>query len=434
MGKEGRVAASPGLRQAHSPEIDGETRPRFTSLPLDRRLLIDFLLPLAQTAVLLYDFHYRLGEYGQALMLSGLAVRMAQALRINTEYSRDILCTESTSPSVVARESRRRLMWAVYALDAWTGCGVEQLTLLRGSDIKIQLPCNERNFGLRIASVTETLGVGHVLQFLPPSAVPARPADNMGIMACYIRIVTLWKRIVSYINGGTDRNPPPWMPESQFAALDADMARWRRELPDFVEYSPDTIYARLDSNQLGALVLIHCTYHHSYLELYKVSMPELFRPDRYSSASASVSVSISATSASLRIAAGGAVFPPEHTELLQALQADCYFHALHISRLLSEAAEHGARLLSDSVLPFFVYDSSRVMLYYVARLLDLARVDFQAKVEEALRAVEVNAGLLRVMASLFPISESLVWIFSSLLYQSQVTPGVFILLGSSLLT
>lgn len=131
-------------------------------------------------------------------MLSGLAVRMAHALKINTEYSPDIMCTEQdeSAPSVVARESRRRLMWACYVLDAWTGSGVDQLTLLRENDIKIQLPCNERNFGLRIASVTETLGVGHVLQFLPPAIVPPKPAANMGIMAYYIRIVTLWKRVV----------------------------------------------------------------------------------------------------------------------------------------------------------------------------------------------------------------------------------------------
>ena len=134
-------------------------------------------------------------------MLSGLAVRMAHALKINAEYSPDILCTEQEPgmPSVVARESRRRLMWACYVLDAWTGSGADQLTLLRENDIKIQLPCNERNFGLRIASVTETLGVGHVLQFLPPAIVPRRPAANMGIMAYYIRIVTLWKRVVRFV-------------------------------------------------------------------------------------------------------------------------------------------------------------------------------------------------------------------------------------------
>lgn len=134
-------------------------------------------------------------------MLSGLAVRMAHALQLNVEFSPDILCAEAneSSPPAVEKESRRRLMWACYILDAWTGSGVDQLTLLREADIKIQLPCNERNFRLRIPCVTETLGVGHVLQFLPPAIVPRRPAANMGIMAYYIRIVTLWKRVVRFV-------------------------------------------------------------------------------------------------------------------------------------------------------------------------------------------------------------------------------------------
>lgn len=133
-------------------------------------------------------------------MLSGMAVRMAQALKINNEFSADILCAENGSgaPSVASRESRRRLMWSCYVIDSVTGRGAEQLTMLREKDIDIQLPCNERNFGLRIASVTETLGVGHVLQFLSPAIVPPKPAGNMGIMAYYIRIVTLGKRIIKY--------------------------------------------------------------------------------------------------------------------------------------------------------------------------------------------------------------------------------------------
>lgn len=317
-------------------------------------------------------------------MLSGLAIRMTQALKINTEYSSDVLCTEDDglAPSIVSRESRRRLMWAVYVLDAWTGSGVEQLTLLRESDIQIQLPCNERSFGLRIAAVTETLGVGHVLQFLSPTIVPANPADNMGIMAYYIRIVTLWKRIVKYINH-LDCSPPPWLPESDFAALNADLSLWRRELPDFASYTPDTIYARLDSNQLGGLMLIHCTYHHNFLELYKIAMPDLFK--------------LKPTPA----------FPVEHAELLQALQADAYFHARQISRLLAEAEEHGARLLSDSLLPFFVYDASRVIIYYIAKLLNPRRGGAHSMVREALEAVEGNNRLLRLMAPHFPISESL---------------------------
>ncbi|KAJ6441592.1 fungal transcriptional regulatory protein [Purpureocillium lavendulum] len=334
------------------------------------------------TAILLHDFHFRLGEYGQALMISGLAVRMAHALKINAEYNADVLCADerdAAAPSVASRESRRRLMWACYVLDAWAGSGVDQLTLLRESDIKIQLPCNERNFGLRIPSVTETLGVGHVLQFLPPAIVPRRPAANMGIMAYYIRVVALWKRIVRYVAGhGLHAGPPPWQPDSPFAALDADLHLWRRELPDFVEYSTETIYARLDSNQLGALVLIHCTYHHNYLELYKITMPDLFK-----------------------------LAAPFHHEFLHTMQANCYYHAAQIADILAEAAEHGARLLSDSLLPFFIYDSSRVMLYYVARLLDPTRPDAEAKMRDAIRAVESNNRVLRLMSTLFPVAQSL---------------------------
>ncbi|KAF3076141.1 hypothetical protein CFAM422_001094 [Trichoderma lentiforme] len=335
-------------------------------------------------AILLHDFHFRLGEYSHALMLSGLAVRMAHALKINVEASPDVLCTDSSesAPSVVTRESRRRLMWACYVLDAWAGSGIDQLTLLRENDIKIQLPCNERNFGLRIASVTETLGVGHVLQFLPPSVVPRKPSANMGIMAYYIRVVALWKRIVRYVNQ-LDSNPPPWLPESPFAALDADLRLWQRELPEFVEYSMETIYARLDSNQLGALVLIHCTYHHNYLELYKLSMPDLFKLPK------------------------PLVVPPEHHEFLQSAQANCYHHAQQIADILAEAADHGANLLSDSLLPYFVYDSSRVMLYYVARLLDPNRPDAQSKLGDAINAVESNRRVLRMMSALFPIAQSL---------------------------
>ncbi|KAH7308164.1 fungal-specific transcription factor domain-containing protein [Stachybotrys elegans] len=336
------------------------------------------------TAVLLHDFHFRMGEFNQALMLSGFTVRMAHALKINTEYSPDLMCTDSpeAGPSIVARESRRRVMWACYVLDAWSSNGNDQLTLLREHDIKIQLPCNERNFGLRIASVTETLGVGHVLQFLSPAIVPRRPAANMGIMAYYIRIVSLWKKIVRYVNR-PETSQPPWVPESDFAALDSDLRLWRRELPDFVEYSADTIYARLDSNQLGALVIIHCTYHHNYLELYKISMPDLFKLRK------------------------PFIFPSEYMEFLLSMQAECYHHAHKIASILAEASQHGSRLLSDGLLPFFAYDSSRVILYYIARILDPNSSGAQKKIEDSIAAVESNNDLLREIAPLLPIAESL---------------------------
>ena len=132
-------------------------------------------------------------------------------------------------------------------------------------------------------------------------------------------------------------------------------------------------------------MLIHCTYHHNFLELYKFAMPDLFRLEKRF-----------------------VVFPQEHQEFIKVVQAEAYFHAGKIASILAEAAEHGPRLLSDALLPFFIYDSSRVMLYYVSQLLDPQRPDAAPRMKEAVKAVESNRSILKVMAPLFPIAESLV--------------------------
>lgn len=81
---------------------------------------------LLMAVVLLHDHELRVGRYASCFLLSGLGARLAQALQINVEYSTDILCAQAASakaPSPTARESRRRLQWAVYVMDAWVGSG-----------------------------------------------------------------------------------------------------------------------------------------------------------------------------------------------------------------------------------------------------------------------------------------------------------------------
>ena len=116
-------------------------------------------------------------------------------------------------------------------------------------------------------------------------------------------------------------------------------------------------------------------------------------------------------------------FPPDQREFVQSVQADSYYHALQISNILGEVAEHGARLFADSLLPLFVYESSRVMLYYVARLLDPNRFDAPAKVREALKAVESNHNVMRIMALVFPVAETLVRMNATLLEEACADSG-----------
>lgn len=132
-------------------------------------------------------------------MLSGLTTRMTQGLQINLEYNTDILCQDTDNGlPVTAKESRRRLMWSCYIMDALVGSGVDQLTLMDERDIKIQLPCNERNFTQQVPCLTETLHAGSWLKILPEDLDPKTLLPNMGIMAYFIRHISIRKRVLRY--------------------------------------------------------------------------------------------------------------------------------------------------------------------------------------------------------------------------------------------
>jgi hypothetical protein len=148
--------------------------------------------------VLLHDHEARTGNYAASFLLTGLIIRMAHALQINKELSSDILCKEEADRSheVSLREARRRLMWACYVVDVWAGSGIDQLTILNERDIKLQLPCNERQFLLQIPTVTERLQPGKVLDIIAPEDIPERPRDNMGMSAYYVRIIHIWQRVL----------------------------------------------------------------------------------------------------------------------------------------------------------------------------------------------------------------------------------------------
>lgn len=138
-----------------------------------------------------------MGNFANAFMLSGIITRMTQALQINLEYNTDLLCQNNEiGPSITARESRRRLMWSCYVMDALVGSGVDQLTLIDEKDMKIQLPCNERNFTQQIPCLTETLEPGSWLTFVPQEADHSTILPNMGIMAYFVRHVAVRKRVL----------------------------------------------------------------------------------------------------------------------------------------------------------------------------------------------------------------------------------------------
>ena len=118
-------------------------------------------------------------QYIKVQVLAALAARLSYILKLNHE---------NEALSVTARESRRRLMWAIFSLDKLYGCGIAELTLCHVKTLHIQLPCNERAFSLGIEGQTGSL-----------RKYPGSGADNpsqMGIQSYLLRLYGMRDRIL----------------------------------------------------------------------------------------------------------------------------------------------------------------------------------------------------------------------------------------------
>ncbi|XHG05642.1 hypothetical protein AWENTII_008858 [Aspergillus wentii] len=341
------------------------------------RVTIDNLM----ATVLLHDHALRMGNFANAFILSALTTRMTQALQINLEYNTDILCTESTGLSLTIKESRRRLMWSCYVLDALVGSGVDQLTLMDEKHIKIQLPCNDRNFQQKIPSITEVLEPGEVLRFIPLELKPEHAGRNMGIMGYFIRHVAIRKRVVQYIKH-LDIAKVPWAADSEFAVLDKECRTWYESLPASLQFTQEAIYMRKTSSQLGALCVLHCAHYSTICDLYRLGAPALYK---------------------LRAAFD---FPPEQRDFLRHLQEILFDAAKQIAIIITESAKHGTRMLADSWLPSITYDSCRIMVYHLTQILDPSEQS-KALMQETLSHLKNNIVALKKMQSLNAIAESL---------------------------
>ncbi|KAF2112241.1 fungal-specific transcription factor domain-containing protein [Lophiotrema nucula] len=334
--------------------------------------------------ILLHDFEARVGNYAQSFLLTGIITRMAHALQINNERSADVLGREEslTSNEVTLRETNRRLMWSCYMIDVWAGSGVDQLTLLRQADITIQLPCTDRHFMLQIPAVTEALQFGHHLEFLRSQDIEDNAFENLGMSAYYIRIISIWQQILRFVKHLDDAKSP-WTEESEFASLNHQLDEWNDGLPSWLHFTPDNIYIRKESSQLGALFLLHCMYHHAICDLNRIALPELFRIQE------------------------PFPFPPEQSNFVVKLQAICFEEAQHVASLIATVLEHGARHLADPILPSYAYNSSRIMLYYIARVLDLSNPNAHATINHIIGLVTSNNQALLDMSLMYPLAEPL---------------------------
>ncbi|KAL7625728.1 hypothetical protein AAE478_004951 [Parahypoxylon ruwenzoriense] len=205
-----------------------------------------------QALVLVMKHRMLSRKFTTAFMLAATATRFAYALRLN--YENPNLC-------FLARESRRRLMWALLTIDSGINGGCSDFTLMPSESMHIQLPCTERNFEFDLPQVTE---------YLRP--VPTRPfPEDIGSLALHVRLLWMRSRVLYCTKNVLG------MPEAELTqlpelvkVLSEELSGFNDLLPSSFKFSESNLQLRAYSPRLCVFIMIHVWWRQCYCDLYRM--------------------------------------------------------------------------------------------------------------------------------------------------------------------
>ncbi|KAI9672680.1 MAG: hypothetical protein M1831_000115 [Alyxoria varia] len=220
---------------------------------------------------------------GRAWMLSGMAHRMAYALRLHKDSEYDELfrgVEKGQKLGFTDREIRRRTMWACFAMDRLTSSGTERPMFASEHHMCLQLPVKEEFFQLEIPAVTEYLGEPHEKHQQPENEESTESAvarSNMGVTAYNMRLIALWGRLVKYMNlGGRLRDDyPMWSPHSNWRRLAKQVVDFKRNLPESLQFNEENLTMHAAEKTANQFVFLHIAYNQVVLFLHRFAFPNI---------------------------------------------------------------------------------------------------------------------------------------------------------------
>ena len=231
------------------------------------------------TVLLLLGLHeFGTCQGGRSWMFAGMATRMAYALQLHRELDHDPLGRKNDKKSELSftdREIRRRTMWSCFVMDRFNSSGTERPMFADEETIKVQLPIKESSFQMEIPGPTESLD-GRV-----PNPVSndknqlADPKDNMGVAAHMVRVVTLWGRVIKYLNmGGKEKDPYTlWDPKSGFAELKKQAHDFKASLPANLENTEENLRNHAAEKLANQFLFMHIASNQVVLFLHRFAIP-----------------------------------------------------------------------------------------------------------------------------------------------------------------
>lgn len=229
------------------------------------------------TQILLHEYYLRTGDYAKGFLISGTIARHLQLLQLNIEHDCDVPCQRDKSFWAV-RESRRRLVWACYLLDASIECGVDQLRFVSADDIHVQLPCSEDLFVRNIPCSTEMLTPGRLLPSVHQSQGPGA-VHNLDLRSYYIRVMAVRSKILRYVKHLQGEIPWEKSENSRFYVLDGELRELEDSIPENLKMSSENTYVFKSFGRLSLYFGLHILFAQTFNDLYRIGVSKLVFPD-----------------------------------------------------------------------------------------------------------------------------------------------------------
>jgi hypothetical protein len=211
-----------------------------------------------QALILIIHYHIQTGRFSRAYMLTGLAARAATALRLN--YERPEL-------RFIAQEARRRVLWALTAIDGQFSVGLPEYETIPHTIIYQRLPCREDMFSTGDPRHAATPRLAHL------EKDSTSPISLLGVC---IRLSKIQKDIMRLTRQLALSEQPLVHLSGLVQEIQKDLWRVQADVELSFGYqitSSTHLIAMQDDRWFTRYLQISITWHQSHCDLYRLFLP-----------------------------------------------------------------------------------------------------------------------------------------------------------------
>ncbi|VEU23187.1 DEKNAAC104322 [Brettanomyces naardenensis] len=191
----------------------------------------------------------------------GIGARMSLLLGLGEPnsmcYENEKLKGNDQKSAFIMQEVKRRTLWSVYMMDRCISSGRNRSSAIRVDDIKIQLPCTERDFafGTNVKCMTFNELMAVVEKGEPDDRLPKTTSTTFTVAAFEV-----WAKIAKWAGEGGARNEKidPWLEGSTYHELSGQVSRLEKMLPSHLQYNSINLDAHIAANSAGFFGYLHC--------------------------------------------------------------------------------------------------------------------------------------------------------------------------------